>query len=318
MISGFTKNWSGFHHFTKLNKQMRESHYSLYYLFVVSLLFGISNSDSTIALIIINAQECFLSGPLKALESEQIIPAINEIRKEHGSLFTTVVLTQDLHCPNDVGLASQYPGKHVGETVNLQYNKRGKLCKKQGVTHSYAKHCRSVNHVVKQILMEDHCLTINNDSRIADNLIRKPDDYIIKKENMCHVDTYSAFQYKGRFIETGLDEYLQKLNVNVTFIVGLVLEMSVYFTAIESAKRGYATYVVIDATGISKQGKTQNILWELDKYGVRVIETGELPYIFKNIQVYPPSLTTSLHSRSYHFLLIFYFSYYFCKLFMYH
>lgn len=292
--------------------------YSLFSIFVICSLIGLCNSVSTIALIVINAQECFLTGPLKAIESEQIIPAINKIRTEHGSLFTTVVLTQDVHCPNDVGLASQYPGKYAGEEVHLHYNRKGKLCKKPGVTHSYAKHCKSEHHVVKQILMGDHCLSTNNDSRIADDLIRKPDDFIIKKDNLCHVDSYSAFHHKGGFIKTGLNDYLQKLNVNVTFIVGLVLEMSVYFTAIESAKLGYATYVVIDATGILSLGKTQNILWELDKFGVRVVETGELPYIFKNIQVTPTSKATLLQPGAYHFLISFCFSYYFGKSFFYH
>ena len=65
-------------------------------------------------------------GPLSALHGEDIVPIINNIRKENDHLFSTVVQVRDIHCPDDVAFASQHPGTKPFQTITLYYNKKGK------------------------------------------------------------------------------------------------------------------------------------------------------------------------------------------------
>ena len=59
------------------------------------------------ALLIIDVQNCFLEGGSLAVpDGNQVIPVINNLRKE----FKNVVLTQDWHCVNHVSFASVHPG----------------------------------------------------------------------------------------------------------------------------------------------------------------------------------------------------------------
>ena len=66
-------------------------------------------------------------GPLSALHGEDIVPIINNIRKENDHLFSTVVQVRDIHCPDDVAFASQHPGTKPFQTITLYYNKKGKI-----------------------------------------------------------------------------------------------------------------------------------------------------------------------------------------------
>ena len=66
-------------------------------------------------------------GPLSALHGEDIVPIINNIRKENDHLFSTVVQVRDIHCPDDVTFASQHPGTKPFQTITLYYNKKGKM-----------------------------------------------------------------------------------------------------------------------------------------------------------------------------------------------
>ena len=72
------------------------------------LLYKISfGSANTSALLIIDVQNCFLTGGSLAVPNgEEVIPVINSIRSQ----FDVVVLTQDWHCPDHVSFASQHNG----------------------------------------------------------------------------------------------------------------------------------------------------------------------------------------------------------------
>ena len=47
---------------------------------------------------------------------------------------------------------------------------------------------------------------------------------------------------------TGLDGILKSLKIKRVFVAGLALDFCVQYTAIDSAKLGYRTYVLKDAT----------------------------------------------------------------------
>ena len=63
--------------------------------------------DDKTALLVIDVQNCFLKGGSLAVDGgNEIIPLINDLRKE----FKTVVFTQDWHCDNHVSFASTHGG----------------------------------------------------------------------------------------------------------------------------------------------------------------------------------------------------------------
>jgi nicotinamidase/pyrazinamidase len=60
------------------------------------------------------------------------------------------------------------------------------------------------------------------------------------------VDSYSAFGNQSE--DTGLNDILKKNDIKVTYVVGLAFDFCVGSTAEDSAKNGYQTFVVSDAT----------------------------------------------------------------------
>jgi len=72
------------------------------------------------ALLVIDVQNCFTSGGTLAVsDADSIIPVVNRLRDENS--FDFVMATMDWHCRNHVSFASQHPGCHVHDTINLTY-----------------------------------------------------------------------------------------------------------------------------------------------------------------------------------------------------
>ena len=70
------------------------------------LLFCHLSEQSKSALLIIDVQNCFLKdGSLAVTDGDEVIPVINNIRKN----FDIVILTQDWHCKDHVSFASAHP-----------------------------------------------------------------------------------------------------------------------------------------------------------------------------------------------------------------
>ena len=88
------------------------------------------------------------------------------------------------------------------------------------------------------------------------------------------VESYSGFGGDGE--ETGLDKYLKGQGVKRCFCVGLAYDYCVGSTAEDSAKLGYKTYLIEDASrsvaDASKDGMNKRLL----AAGVNVINQKEL------------------------------------------
>lgn len=78
------------------------------------------------ALLVIDVQQCFLSGgSLAVTDGEAVIPVINNIRRKYGNQIALTVFSQDWHCQNHVSFASQHDGYNVYEVITLQYDSDG-------------------------------------------------------------------------------------------------------------------------------------------------------------------------------------------------
>lgn len=72
-------------------------------------------SDQHSALIIVDVQNCFVTGGTLAVEGgETIIPLINQL----ASRFANVILTQDWHPSGHISFAANHPGKQPGEFID--------------------------------------------------------------------------------------------------------------------------------------------------------------------------------------------------------
>ena len=97
------------------------------------------------------------------------------------------------------------------------------------------------------------------------------------------VESYSAFD--SDLEKTGLVPWLEKNNVKQCFCVGLAYDYCVGSTAEDSAKLGYATYLIDDASKSVNDATRDLMNTRLQKVGVKVISLKEFNEISKLMSV---------------------------------
>ena len=204
--------------------------------------------DDSSALLVIDVQNCFLpGGSLAVKDGEQVIPVINRIARH----FANVVMTQDWHTAGHVSFASAHPGKKPFETIDLPYG--------------------------KQVLWPDHCVQGTDGASLSGELSIPQAELVIRKGFHKDVDSYSAFTEADGKTTTGLAAYLKARQVNQLFVAGLATDFCVAWTALDARKEGFETYVVEDACrGIDTQGSLAKAWAEMDKAGVKRIQSGDI------------------------------------------
>jgi nicotinamidase/pyrazinamidase len=204
--------------------------------------------DEKSALLVIDVQNCFLpGGSLAVKDGEEVVPVINRIAKG----FANVVLTQDWHTVGHTSFASAHPGKKPFETIDLAYG--------------------------TQVLWPDHCVQGTEGASLSKDLSIPQAQLIIRKGFHADVDSYSAFTEADGKTTTGLAAYLQARNLNRLFVAGLATDFCVAWTALDARKAGFETYVVEDACrGIDTQGSLAKAWAEMDKAGVKRIQSGDI------------------------------------------
>lgn len=93
---------------------------------------------------------------------------------------------------------------------------------------------------------------------------------IVRKAYEREKDAYSAFE------GTGLAGLLKERNVTSVYVCGLALDYCVGETALDAAKHGFKTFVLVDATrSVSEEGE-KVMLQRLQKSGVTVLKVKDL------------------------------------------
>ncbi len=211
---------------------------------------GVYRPDVHSALIIVDVQNCFVSGGSLAVpHGEDVVPVIN--RLSHG--FTTVVATQDWHTPRHVSFASSHPGKKPFETIDLAYG--------------------------KQVLWPDHCVMGTADAQLAQGLDTVNAQLVIRKGFHQDLDSYSAFVEADRRTATGLAGYLHDRQVRRVFVCGLATDFCVAWTALDARKAGFDTAVIEDACrGIDLNGSLAAAWESMIAAGVHRIRSSDLGF----------------------------------------
>ena len=200
-------------------------------------------------LLVVDVQVDFCpGGNLPVPEGEKVVPVINRLSRR----FQRIAATQDWHPQNHVSFASNHPGSNPFDTI------RGK----EG----------------QQILWPDHCVPGTAGAEFHPQLDTLGFDLIVRKGTDPALDSYSAFFENDHKTPTGLHFYLEGLKVKSVYLVGLALDVCVYFSAIDALKLGFHTVLVEDACrGIdTPPGSLKARLEEMRKSGVHILRAADV------------------------------------------
>jgi nicotinamidase/pyrazinamidase len=191
------------------------------------------------ALIIVDVQNDFCEGgALEVKHGNDVIPVINNLVRSKE--FDFVIATQDWHPKN-------HKNKNVYDVIKL--------------------------NGISQVLWPDHCVQRTKGSRFHEDLDLGKIYRIFKKGTNPEFDSYSGFYDTDHKSSTGLTEYLRKNKIEKNYICGLATDYCVKFTALDSAKEGFKTYVIKDAVrgvNITKDDSKKSFK-EMKESGVKII-----------------------------------------------
>jgi nicotinamidase/pyrazinamidase len=170
------------------------------------------------ALVVIDMQYDFCPGGALAVSGgDEIIPLINRLISDHDH----VVLTQDWHPAGHSSFASTHPGKAPFEMIEMAYG--------------------------PQTLWPDHCVQGTRGAEFHDALDWTKAELVIRKGFRKDIDSYSAFFENDHKTPTGLGGYLKERGISEITLCGLATDFCVAFSAIDAARCGLSTTVILDA-----------------------------------------------------------------------
>jgi nicotinamidase/pyrazinamidase len=203
------------------------------------------------ALIVVDVQNDFcFGGALEVKSGNKIIPVINNLVKSEK--FDFIIATQDWHPKNHKSFASNHKNKNFYDLIML--------------------------NGIAQVLWPDHCIQRTKGSRFHKDLILGKNFKIFKKGTNPEIDSYSGFYDNDHKSSTGLAEFLKKNNVEKIFITGLATDYCVKYTAIDSIKEGFKTFVIKDAVkGVNiAKDDSKNSFTEMKEKGIKLITSKKI------------------------------------------
>ena len=205
------------------------------------------NQNTSDALIIVDVQNDFCPGGSLPVENgHDIIPLINELQKK----FNFIVLTQDWHPVDHSSFSTNNPGKKIFTTKDMPYG--------------------------KQVIWPPHCVIGTKGAKFHKDLNINKANLIVRKGFRKEIDSYSAFFENDKNTHTGLEGALKNANIKRVFVVGLALDFCVQYTALDSSKLGFETYVIKQATlPVNIGSSVEQTLENFKKFGVKYIDFKE-------------------------------------------
>jgi nicotinamidase/pyrazinamidase len=197
----------------------------------------------TAALIVIDVQVDFCpGGALAVAGGDEIVPGVNALIDE----FAVTVLTQDWHPADHTSFAVNHPGGEPFGTITLPYG--------------------------EQTLWPAHCVIGSPGAAFHPDLRGDAADAVIRKGFRSAIDSYSAFFENDRTTPTGLEGYLRTRGITALTFVGLATDFCVAWSAIDAARLGFRSRVVLDlCRAIDLDGSLAAALDSLRDLGVEVI-----------------------------------------------
>jgi nicotinamidase/pyrazinamidase len=202
------------------------------------------------ALVLVDLQNDFIpGGSLAVREGDAVIPVANRVQKKFDGL---ILATQDWHPKSHGSFASNHPGKHPGDMIEL-----GGL---------------------PQVLWPDHCVQGSRGAQFHPVLDRSRVAKVFRKGTDPEIDSYSTFFDNAHRKSTGLGDYLKSEEITDVYLLGLATDYCVKYSALDAAHLGFKTHVVIDGCrGVElSAGDTQKAIDEMRKAGVEIVTSGDV------------------------------------------
>ena len=199
-------------------------------------------------LIVIDLQNDFCpGGALAVAGGDEIVPLVNRLI---GS-FEHVVLTQDWHPAGHSSFASTHPGQAPFAAVQMAYG--------------------------SQTLWPDHCVQGTPGAEFHRDLAWTKAELVIRKGFRKAIDSYSAFYENDRKTPTGLAGYLRERGLTKLALVGLATDFCVAYSALDAARLGFDTTVLLDACrAIDLNGSLATARRQMQLAGVSLGEAARL------------------------------------------
>ena len=196
------------------------------------------------ALIVIDVQNDFCTGgALAVTDGEQVVPVINAMLAD----FSTVVLTQDWHPADHVSFAANHIDADPFTSILLAYG--------------------------EQTLWPVHCVQGTEGAAFHPELHTDPAQMVVRKGFREDIDSYSAFFENDHDTVTGLHGYLSNRGISKVVMVGLATDFCVAWSAIDAARLGMDTTVVLDACrAIDLDGSLNAQVDAMKHAGVKVVD----------------------------------------------
>jgi len=216
------------------------------------------------ALIVVDLQNDFCpGGALPVADGDAIVPLVNRLLER----ATIRILTQDWHPADHQSFAVSHTGAAPGD--------------------------RAVVGGVEQTLWPVHCVQGTRGAMFHPALQADRADLVLRKGFRREIDSYSAFFENDRVTPSGLDGYLRSRGATAVALVGLALDYCVAASALDAARLGYATRVVVVACrGIDHEGSIAAAEAAMRAAGV-VLDTGGGP---RGILPAAPTLSGDRHA----------------------
>lgn len=198
----------------------------------------------TEALVVIDLQNDFCPGGALAVpEGDAVVPLVNRLLESAA----VRVLTADWHPQGHGSFAANHRGAEPFDTGRLGD--------------------------VEQTLWPVHCVQGTRGADFHPALRTDLADVILRKGFRSGVDSYSAFFENDRSTPTGLEGYLRSRGVDAVALVGLALDVCVAASALDAARLGYRTRVILPACrAIDHQGSLGSALAAMREAGVTLDE----------------------------------------------
>ena len=202
------------------------------------------NYSNNTALIVIDVQNDFCPGGALAIENgDQVVAPINRLITQ----FENIVFTQDWHPENHISFAANHTDANPFETIRLEYG--------------------------DQTLWPNHCVVGTPGSAFHNDLNIDAAQMIVRKGFRSAIDSYSAFFENDHTTQTGLYGYLKDRNINQVVMTGLATDYCVAWSAVDAAKLGIKTHVILSACrAIDLEGSLQAQIEVMKQSGVEVLE----------------------------------------------
>ncbi|MEC9490794.1 MAG: bifunctional nicotinamidase/pyrazinamidase [Halanaerobiales bacterium] len=192
------------------------------------------------ALLVVDLQNDFYEeGALAVPDASEINQKVNQLLESDN--YKIVVASQDWHPGTHLSFASS----HNEEPFTEYSNDQG----------------------LGPVLWPDHCVQLTEGAEFNSEIKTENFDYILRKGTDVEVDSYSAFQDNDGS-DLGLTGLLKSLEIEEVDIVGLAFDVCVKYSAQDSAKNGFKTNVILEATRAVNPDQADQVKKELKEAGV--------------------------------------------------